>query len=252
MNEETKIPTEIIKLPSKGILYPKESLLSKGEIEMRMMTAHHEDILTNTNYMRDGVTIDKLLQAMIVTPINYDDLLIGDKNAILIAARILGYGKDYEFAYTNPQSGEIIKAVIDLTIIEDKELDESLIKEGENSFEFTLPKSGNKVNFKLLSHGDEKKIDAEIKGLKKINPQGSFDSTVRLMYMITAINGKSDTGSIREFINKMLLAADARALRNYYSSIQPDINLKYYPENGTAEGINIPIGLTFFWPDYGA
>ena len=189
MNEEIKIPTEIIKLPSKGILYPKESPLSKGEIEMRYMSARHEDILTNSNYMRDGVTIDKLLQALIVTPIDYDELLLGDKNAILISARILGYGKDYEFNYTDPKTGENIKANVDLTTIKDKEIDENLVKDG-NNFEFKFEKTGNKITFKFLSHGDEKKIESEIKGLQKITPKGSFDSTTRLKYMITSVNGK--------------------------------------------------------------
>jgi len=94
---ELKIPTETVSLPSKGLLYPESSPLSKGEIEMKYMTAKEEDILTNANYLRNGTVIDKLLKALIITPINYDELVIGDKNAILIAARVLGYGKDYNF-----------------------------------------------------------------------------------------------------------------------------------------------------------
>ena len=249
MNDEIKIPTEIIKLPSKGALYSKDSLLSKGEIEMRYMSAKDEDILTNTSYLREGTTIDKLLQSLIVTPINYDDLLLGDKNAILIAARILGYGKDYEFTYTDPKTRESIKANVDLTTIKDKELDETLIKNG-NNFEYKFSKTGNTITFKLLSHGDEKKIEAEVKGLQKITPKGSFESTTRLKYMITSINGKSDSASIREYVDKVMLAPEARELRNYYNTIQPDVILKYYPED-IEEGVNIEIGLNFFWPDFG-
>lgn len=248
MNEETKIPTEIIKLPSKGIFYPKESPLSKGEIEMRYMSAKDEDILTNKSYMREGVTIDKLLQSLIVTPINYDDLLQGDIDAIMISARILGYGKDYEFSYIDPNTGEKLTGHIDLTTIKDKEIDESLVK--ENSFEFKFPLTNNAITFKLLSQGDNKKIDKEVAGLLKISPQGSFDSTTRLKYMITSINGKSDQASIREFVDKHMLAPEARALRQYYNSVQPGIELKYYPTD-TSEGINVPIGINFFWPDFG-
>ena len=99
MEEKLKFPTEQIELPSKGLPYPAESLLSKGVLEMKYMSAKEEDILTNVNFLKNGTVIDKLLQSMIVTPINYDDLLICDKNALLVAARILGYGKEYDFEY---------------------------------------------------------------------------------------------------------------------------------------------------------
>lgn len=248
---ELKFPTETITLPSKGLLYPKESILSKGDVEMRYMTAAHEDILTNINFIKQGTVIDKLLQSLIVTPINYDELLVGDKNAILIAARILGYGKDYSFKYTDQNNNEI-NAEIDLTTLKEKEVDTSLFKNG-NTFTFDLPKSSNAVTFKLLTHGDEKKIETEIKGMKKINPNSSTDITTRLKYMIIAVNGDDKQITIRDFIDNHLLAPDARALREYYTKIQPDIELKYYPSDDsyTGEGIIVPISLNFFWPDSG-
>ena len=147
---ELKIPTETVSLPSKGLLYPKESPLSSGKIEMKYMTAKEEDILTNANFLRQGTVIDKLLQALIITPINYDELLIGDKNAILIAARVLGYGKDYTFTYNNRE------VTVDLSQLNEKQLNESLFTAGVNEVSFSLPKSGNVVTFKLLTHGDEK------------------------------------------------------------------------------------------------
>jgi hypothetical protein len=249
---ELKIPTEEILLPSKGLLYPKESPLSSGKIEMKYMTAREEDILTNTNFIKNGTVIDKLLQSLIVTSINYDDLLIGDKNAILIAARILGYGQEYSFKYTNEQ-GQEIEATVDLATLKEKELDTSLIKGGINEFTFGLPKSGNVITFKLLTHGDEKKIEGEIKGLQKVNPNGSYDVTTRLKYMITSINGNREQKSIRDFVDNYLLAPDARALREYYAKVQPDIEMKFTPddENYVGEGINIPMSLNFFWPDSG-
>jgi translation initiation factor IF-3 len=248
---ELKLPTEKVSLPSKGLLYPKDSPLSKGEIEMKYMTAKEEDILTNANYIKQGVVIDKLLQSLIVTSINYDELLIGDKNAILIAARILGYGKDYSFKYN--QNGQEIEAVVDLSQLNEKQLDETLLKKGINEFSFSLPKSGNVVTFKLLTHGDEKKIDAEIKGLQKVNPNVTTDVTTRMKYIITSINGDRDQKSIREFVDNFLLAAEARSLREHYAKISPDINLKYYPEDAdyTGEGITVPISVNFFWPDAG-
>ena len=249
---ELKLPTEEISLPSKGLLYPKDSSLSTGKITMKYMTAREEDILTNSNFIKQGTVIDKLLQALIVTPINYDDLLIGDKNAILVAARVLGYGQEYPFKYTN-ESGQEIDAMIDLTTLKEKELDESLFKAGANSFIFSLPKSGNTITFKLLTHGDEKKIEAEIKGLKKISPNASYDITTRLKYIITSINNDSEQKAVRDFVDNHLLAPDARALREYYSKVQPDIDMIYFPEdeNYTGEGIAIPISLNFFWPDAG-
>ena len=125
---ELKIPTETVSLPSKGLLYPESSPLSKGEIEMCYMTAKHEDILTNANYLRNGTVIDKLLRALIVSPINYDELVIGDKNAILIAARVLGYGKDYNVTYNGKEYN------VDLSQLEDKKVDESLFTAGVNDF----------------------------------------------------------------------------------------------------------------------
>jgi hypothetical protein len=247
---ELKLPTEKVSLPSKGLLYPKESPLSSGEVEMKYMTAKEEDILTNVNFIRQGTVVDKLLQSLIITPINYDELLIGDKNAILIAARVLGYGAEYSFKYTD-ERGKETEVTVDLSKLNEKPLDESLFKPGVNEFSFTLPKSSNTVTFKLLTHGDEKKIDAEIKGLTKINPNGSFDVTTRLKYMITSVNGDRDQKNIRDFVDNFLLAPDARALREYYNKVQPDVDLKYIPEDESyvGEGITVPISLNFFWPD---
>ena len=249
---ELKIPTETVTLPSKGLLYPETSPLSKGEIEMKYMTAKEEDILTNANYIKNGTVIDKLLQALIVTPIDYNELLVGDKNAVLIAARVLGYGKDYGFKYTNV-NGQEIEATVDLSKLEDKVIDEKLFKRGLNEFAFTLPHSGNNITFKLLTHGDEQKIDAEIKGLKKISPNVTTDVTTRLKHIITSIEGKYEQKDIRDFVDNYLIAKDARALREHYNKISPDVNIVYKPEDEdyTGEGINVPISLNFFWPDAG-
>jgi hypothetical protein len=244
---ELKIPTETVTLPSKGLLYPETSPLAKGEIEMKYMTAKEEDILTNVNYIKSGIVIDKLLQSLIVTPIDYNELLIGDKNAILVAARVLGYGKDYNINYGGKE------ITIDLSKLEDKIIDESLYKRGINEFPFTLPHSGNNITFKLLTHGDEQKIEAEIKGLQKINPNVTTDVTTRLKYMVTSVEGKRDAKDIRDFVDNYLIAKDSRALRQYYAKVSPDINLKYIPEDVdyVGEGIDIPISVNFFWPDSG-
>ena len=100
------VPVELIDLPSKGLLYPKENALSSGQVEMKYMTAKEEDILTNVNLLRQGVAIEKMLKSLIKSPVNYEDLTLGDRNGLLIAARILAYGKDYSFMYKNPSTGE--------------------------------------------------------------------------------------------------------------------------------------------------
>ena len=245
MEQKHQFPTEEVTLPSKGLLYPEGSPLKKGVIEMKYMTAREEDILTNQNYIEKGTVIDKLLKSLIVTPINYNDLLLGDKNAILIAARILGYGKDYEFEH----NGE--SHTVDLTTIEDKPLNEELITKGENKFSFTLPTSKVDITFKLLTHGDEKNIEREMKGLKKISKNASSSVSTRMKYVITSVDGDYEKSTIRDFVDNRLLSRDARELRNHIAEIQPDIDLtfNYENKNGDLVKVAIPIGINFFWPD---
>ena len=248
---DLKIPTETVTLPSKGLVYPEESLLAEGKIEMRYMSAKDEDILTNINFIKQGTAIDKLLRSLVATPIDIDDLVLGDKNAILFAARILGYGKDYQFKFKNEATGKDEEFTFDLTTLKEKEINESLLEPGKNEFKFELPQSKNVVTFKLLTGKDEKAIDAEIKGLQKIDPNGSFENTTRLKHMITSINGKADAVTIRDFVDNYLLAPDSRALKKYYNEISPDIDTVVTLEKDgyVQEGVNIPIGINFFWPD---
>ena len=240
-----KCPTETIELPSKGILYSEDHPLSNGTIEMKYMTAREEDILTNQNYIANGTVLDKLLQSLIITKFDYNDLLIGDKNAILIASRILGYGKDYSFTYNG------VEHEVDLSTLENKPLNEVLFSKGVNDFSYTLPHSGTKITFKLMDGHLENKIEAEIKGLKKVNKNFYSDLTTRLKYIITSVEGDSEAKSIRDFIDNYLLARDSRALREYIREIQPDIDLNIFIEvNGESVEIEVPIGVNFFFPDF--
>jgi len=236
-------PTEIVELPSKGYLYTPGTQLATGQIEMKYMTAREEDILTNQNYLQKGIVIEKLLQSLIVSPINYDELLMGDKNAILIAARILGYGKDYTFTYGGKEF------TVDLTTLENNPLKEELFVGRKNEFEFTLPAVNKQITFKFLTHADEQAIEQEIKGLKKINKDSNPETTTRMKYIITSVQGDRNPSEIRNFVDNMLLARDARALREYIRENQPDVNTTVFPEGGPDEGIDIPFGITFLWPD---
>jgi len=239
---EQKFATEIIELPSKGLLYPENNPLSSGKIELKYMTAKEEDILTNQSYISNGTVLDKLLQSLIVDKsINYDDLLVGDKNAVLIASRVLGYGPEYSFDY-NGKTYEVNLAQLDA-----KPIDESLFTRGKNEFSYTLPATGIEITFKLLTHGDEQKIEQEIKGLQKLKKEAG-ELTTRLKYIITSVGGNTSTAEIRNFIDNHFLARDTRAFRKYLNSIQPDIDLTLKLD-GVEESINIPINLSFFWPD---
>ena len=240
--DEFKLPTETIELPSKGLLYPEDSELAKGTLEMKYMTAREEDILTNQSYIRNGTVLDKLMKSLIISKINYDELLIGDKNAIMVAARILGYGAEYKFDYAGEEQ------LVDLSILENKEIKEELFANRTNEFIFTLPKSKNNISFKLLTHKDEQDITRELEGLKKINKDSSPELSTRLKYMIVSVEGKRDKKDIREFVDNYLLAQDSRALREYVREIQPDVDLTFFPD-GSEDRVSLPIGLKFFWPD---
>lgn len=247
-----KVPTQPLDLPSKGLLYPESNPLSSGVIELHLPTAYHEDILTNRNYIQKGIVLDKFIQSIIASKIDYEDLLIGDKNALLVAARILAYGSKYTFKYSdgknNPED-----ITVDLADLQNKEVDWSLFKKGINEFDFLLPMAKKTVTFKIINHRDEMNIDAEIKGLQKINKNISADVTVKLYHTIVAVDGVRDTKAVRDFIKNMPMR-DSLELRKYISSITPDLNMKvdFTKSDGeVVEGLSIPLTVDFFWPNLG-
>ena len=239
---EFQFPTEEVELPSKGLLYPNDHPLRSGKIEIKYMTAKEEDILSNQSYIQKGIVLDKLLESVIVSKeIKLSDLVVGDKNAILIATRILGYGKEYKFEY----KGEKIE--MDLTQLNNKEFDGSLLEGGDNKFPFTLPHSKTEITFKILTGHDESKIESELAGLRKILKDNTPELTTRLKHIITSVNGEEDKKTIREFVDNYLLARDSRALRERIAQTQPDVDMTYTMDDG--EEVSVPIGLNFFWPD---
>ncbi len=158
--KKSNFPTEVVPLPSRGLLYPEGHPLADGFIEMKYMTAKEEDILTSQNLIKQGVVLDKLFESLIVTPVNYNDIYSGDKNAIMVAARLLGYGNDYTVELEDPFSpGTKQKVTIDLSQIEHKEVDYSLFENRKNEFDFELPNSKRVVTFRLMTHALEKQIE---------------------------------------------------------------------------------------------
>jgi hypothetical protein len=243
-------PANVVELPSKGLLYDPENPLSTGKVEMKFMTAKEENILTTESYIKDGTVIDRLLQSLVISPkFDYDTLLIGDKDALIIASRIYGYGENYDIKVKAP-SGKDQETTINLSELPNKEFDETLYANG-NRFEFVTPLGKNKIVFKLLTVGDQKQIDAK---LKKYRKAGSPDTqiTTRLGQMIISVDGNEDPFYIKLFVENDLRAPDSRALREYVAKVQCGVNMEIeLVDEETSEPFrtNIAIGSDFFWPD---
>ena len=247
---EVKFPTEVVDLPSKGLLYPEGSPLSTGKIEIKYMTAKEEDILTSPNLIKQGVVVEKLLESLIVDKsINVDDLLIGDKNSILIASRILAYGKEYEVEVDGR------KIEVDLTALKDIPLDESIITKGANEFEFELPNSKRKITFMAMTESRERKVKHQVEAQKKANRKlkdmTSRELTTRMKNMILSVDGSDEQKDINHFVDNELFAVDSKALRAYINESVPDIDLTFEfvsEETGEEREMQLPMDVGFFWP----
>ena len=245
---EVKFPTEVVDLPSQGLLYPKDSPLSSGTIEIKYMTAREEDILTSANLIKKGIVIDKLLEALIIDKsIKLDDMLLGDKNAVLIASRILAYGKEYEVEIDGKE------VVVDLTTLKEKKLDEKIVVNGANEFDFELPATKRKLTFKLLTQSDEKSMDKEIEGYKKIGDGVGYETTTRLKHQILSVDGDAKRASVNNFVDNEFLSMDSRAFRTHFNSINPDVEMKstFIDEDGNTKEFTVPMTVTFLWPSVG-
>ena len=230
---------------------------------MKYMTAKEEDILTTQSYITQGVVLDKLFQSLIVgngegKPIKYNDLLTGDKNAIMVAARVLGYGKDYTVKIPDPfNNDQPQECTIDLTEIEDKPIHKEIKAHPDQAeFEFELPLSKKRITFKLMTHGTEKKIDYALKDIKKKQKRTKDETdrsmSTRLKHMITAIDDEKSQKFIDQFVDNHMMAYDSREFRKYIQAINPDLDLTYLfvsNETGDEQEMEIPIEVSFFWPD---
>lgn len=255
--QKTEYPSEVVDLPSKGWFYDQSSPLASGRIDIKYMTAKEEDILTSQNLIKKGIVLDKLLEQLIITPgVKLDDILVGDKNAIFIAARVLAYGKDYKIKFKDPSTGDDVEDSIDLTQLDPREIDFNQYTRGENIFEYTLPHSERVVHWSLLTHSDEQAIDAEMKGMKKFskNKNETSEVTTRLKYVIKALDGDDDRARIKSFVDKELLARDSLAFREHIKENTPDLDMTFNFESedtGYTERMTIPLGVDFFYPSTG-
>ena len=249
-NKKYDFPTEVITLPSEGKCYPEDHPLSSGELEIKYMTAKEEEILASQNLISKGVVLDKLFESIIADKkINIDDIIIGDKNAIVLATRILGYGPEYKIQVPSIEGQTEIQ--IDLSKVQTKDVDLDKLNR-ENIYEWVTPVGKNVIKWRMLTHGDEKMIDTDVRAMNRLNKDGaSAELTTRYRYMIKSVDGKEDTKSIVDFVNNKFLARDTRAFRNHIKELQPDMKMEFEydnPNTGEKEMTPIPMGVGFFWP----
>jgi hypothetical protein len=253
---ESKYPTEMIDLPSQGHFYDESNPLSSGQVEVKMITAKEEDILTNANLIKKGQVLDKLMESVLINKkIKTDDFLICDVNAVYIGLRRLAYGDNYgPLSITCPNCKEENKEVdIDLGQLKYKDMDFSKFPKNINNFQFTLPFSKRIITFKLLTSRDEAGVEAEIKVNNKLKLSNS-DLTSRLKYIITSVDGNSDKSYIRKFIDEELLSKDSFEFRKHIKEITPAIDMGYTftcQHCNSDERITVPMTAQFFWPDSG-
>ena len=240
-------------LPSKGRIYPPDSPLhNMEEIEVRHLTAADEDILTSRSLLRSGTAIDTLLDNVIVNKsIKSEELVSGDKNAIMTFLRITGYGPEYNIEISCPDCNEDVKNEFDLSQLNMKMLDTDPVAEGQNRFSFDLP-SGVNVHFKFLTSKEDKIISDEQDKIKKMtNSPLDHNITTRFKYQLISVDGNEDRSYINSFINVMNVR-DSRAFRKYFEEIEPDVIMKQdfnCSKCGHRGEVDIPVTVDFFWPD---
>jgi hypothetical protein len=242
-------PTEIVDLPSKGKFYPEGHILHNCEsIEIRHMTAREEDILTNSSFLRKGIALDRMLQSVMVNnKIKVEDLLIGDKNALLVYSRIYGYGSDYTTKITCLKCDGVTDHSFNLENLKNKDYEEVLTHYDvelteEKTFRMTLPKSNFEVEFRLLSSRDEKTLLGTKKGF------GSLDL---LNTIIVSINNQTNQTYLQQAIQSLPIL-DASVIKRLYGKIMPDIDLTQEIECdncGESFEMGVPLDAGFFWPD---
>lgn len=252
MSNDKSFASEVIDLPSHGFYYEQDGPLASGKIELRYMTARDEDILTSRNLISKGVVLDKLMESLIVDKaIKIDDLLVGDKDGIFVASRILGYGAKYPILVTCAVCDTKNEVSADLTKLSEKKVSEPLVK-GKNELTFELPYSKKTLTYRLLTHGGEQAITEEMVALNKVGASDVDKTlTTRLKHLIVAVDGDTKDASIRDFIDNQFLARDSRAFREEYNRMSPGMDLSFEfacTKCGDGRRMSLPIGLDFFWP----
>lgn len=250
-------PTEFVDLPSEGRFYPEgHPLHGSDSVEIRYMTAKDEDILTSQTLLKKGIAIDRLLQNIIIDKnIKVDDLLVGDKNALIVATRITGYGDDYEVNITCPTCATVSPHNVVLSELNKVTISDDLLQAfdvnqtEQGTFTVNLPKSKVDVEIKLLTGRDEKSL-MEISERRKKHKLQEAMLTDQFKSFIVSVNGNSDKNAISSFVDNMP-AYDSRHLRNLYANITPNVDMEQVfscPECMNITEVNVPFTVQFFWP----
>lgn len=252
------VPVQDVVLPSKGLVYPVESALhNRNSVEIRSMTAREEDILTSRALLRQGKAMSTLLRSCIMDKsVDPDDMLVGDRNAILIAIRASGYGVSYESKIECPECEASYEHEFNLGSFETKELKQDPVKPGENLFSFKLPLSGKEVLFKLLTGAEEKELSLIQERIKKAKGVGSVENniTLRLIHQIVSLDGVTDRKEIRNIVENCMLAGDSLALRKHIEKVSPGLDMTKFvtcPQCGEESEVEMAVGPEFFWPGTG-
>lgn len=244
------LPTEKIGLPSKGLIYPVDHVLSQGFVELVYPSAKQEDILTNANYLEKGIAVDKYLESILLTEASLEDMIPGDKDTVMVASRILGFGSKYTTNVRLDKDPEPV--TFDLTTMKEREIDFEIFTKGVNEFLYTLP-GGVEVKFKFLNGHDVKRMMDEEAGFRKVNPNYSADTTLYLSHALVEVNGSRKTKDIRDFVDQRLLQLHARELKKYITSISPGYTwranaVRANKNNEAVEDLAVPYTINFFWP----
>lgn len=247
------IPTSMVPLPSGGKIYPSDSVLHmQDHVEIRGMTTREEDILMSRALIRKGTVISELIKSCITTQgVDVQGLVGGDRNALMVAIRILGYGNEYSGNLECPKCEHKNDINVDLNALEIKTLDINPVELGSNVFSFTLPQSKAEVKFKFLTGKEEEEILATLEMKKKKGIQNDNVITTRLIHSIVSINGVTDKSKLAQFISFMP-AIDSVKLRGYMDDIEPGMDMKFEFTCSNCdhyEVMPLPLGPSFFWPN---
>jgi rubredoxin len=246
------IPTELVPLPSNGKVYPPSSSLhGKDMVEIRPMTAREEDILTSRALLKKGTVVTELIKSCLVDKsINTLDLVAGDRNALMVAVRITGYGAEYTAEVSCPECEAKSQQTFNLAELPVKRLEIDPVTEGQNLFEFVLPHTKKKVLFKFTTGKDEEELTVIQEKQKKLGLKTDSTVTTALQQAIVSVDGIEDRAKINNFI-KAMPARDSLALRNHIRQNEPGLTMKQdmtCPECGHSEEVNMPLGVSFLWP----
>jgi len=249
-----EVPVDLVALPSQGLIYsPEHPLCNTEEIEVKCLTAKEEDLLSSRALIKSGTVLSRLIQSCLINKsVDPETLLTGDRNAILAAIRITGYGPEYEVRISCPSCLEEFDNVFTLNNLKIDRLSAVPIQENVNIFSYILPLSGLEVHFKLLTGKDEREMIRESDAKKKkLGVQTENLITSRLFHSIVSISGENDRLKILRIVSN-LRAGDSRALRKYIDKIEPGIDMTQdlnCPLCGEVSEVDIPLGMNFFWPD---